>query len=376
MQRSVYLFLVFTILLSFIPISHAVTNSESLSDIQLFPQNNIWNVPVDTLPVDPQSEIYVKTIGGSKPLALYWGGIPYNVVPGTQPKKKVSFKYASDSDNILYPMPNPDSILIENSDSPVSCTAGSGHDCHVLIVDKDNKYLYELFAVNYWPGNGSWTAGSGAHWNLSDNQLRKRGLVSADAGGLPILPGLVRYEEVKSGKIDHALRFSTPLIQKTYVWPARTSSLPYTNTIYPPSGQRFRLKASFDTSGYPPYEKTILEALKKYGMILADQGAPWYITTSTDSRWSVGSMMRNLSSVKGSDFEAVDTTSLMIQTDSAQARIIPRVTQTTIGGNKTVISKEDIDRIPNDVPFQRGNETGYLEIFKGLLKRFTILFYR
>ena len=190
--------------------------------------------------------------------------------------------------------------------------------------------LYELYAAEKVT-DGSWTAGSGAVFNLSDYQLRPTGWTSADAAGLAILPGLVRFDEVSNGEINHALRFTAPSTKKAYIWPARHYASSIIDPAYPPMGQRFRLKSSFNTSGYPYQAKIVLEALKKYGMILSDNGAPWYITGVPDERWN-NDALHTLHQVKGSDFEAVDCTSLVINQDSGQAR-----STQIINGNSTRI---------------------------------------
>ena len=291
----------------------AATADPTVGGIPIFPADDIWNIPVDTLPVDNHSAQYVQQIGSTSYLHADFGsglwegspiGIPYNIVSATTSKKYVSFDYNDESDPGPYPIPaNP---LIEG-----------GSDRHLLIIDKDARILYELFAAEQQP-DGSWNAGSGAIFNLSDYQLRPAGWTSADAAGLPILPGLVRYDEVANGSINHAIRFTVPSTRKAYVWPARHYASSITDVSYPPMGQRFRLKASFVTSGYSPQARVILEALKKYGMILADNGAPWYITGVPDDRWD-NDVLHTLHQIKGTDFEAVDSSSLMISSNSGQA---------------------------------------------------------
>jgi hypothetical protein len=188
----------------------------------------------------------------------------------------------------------------------------------VLVVDCDNCILYELFYA--WPqSDGSWEAGSGAIFDLSSHALRPEGWTSADAAGLPILPGLVRYEEVAASEINHALRFTAPQTRRAYVWPARHYASSLTGTEYPPMGQRFRLKADFDISGFHPDVQVILQALKMYGMMLADNGSAWYLSGAPDEDWD-NDVLRQLRQVHGSDFEAVDVSSLMINPDSGQAR--------------------------------------------------------
>ena len=284
----------------------------AIDGVQIYPSDDIWNVRVDQLPVDPNSSAYIGKIGSSAPLhpdfgsGLYEGsimGIPFNIVSGSIPKKPVVFDYADESDPGPYPIP--DSPLIEG-----------GSDKHILIIDRDSGTLYELYAAEE-QADGTWEAGSGAVFNLSDYRLRPAGWTSADAAGLPILPGLIRYDEVANGSINHAIRFTAPSTRRAYVWPARHFASSVTDPQYPPMGQRFRLKATFNTSGFSPQARVILDALKKYGMILADNGAPWYVTGAPDDNWD-NDVLHTLQQVKGSDFEAVDSSSLMITPDSSR----------------------------------------------------------
>ena len=294
-----------------------LVSGPSVSGVMIFPADHIWNTRVDSLPVDPRSAAYVSTIGNYSYLhadfgsGLYEGnliGIPWNIVNGSQAKKTISFAYADESDP--GPFPVPDNPLVEG-----------GSDHHLLIIDRDTKMLYELFAAEK-QADGSWSAGSGAIFNLSGYSLRPGGWTSADAAGLAILPGLARYDEVNDGEISHALRFTAPTTRQAYLWPARHYASSITDPVYPAMGQRFRLKASFNTSGYPYQAQIVLQALKKYGMILSDNGAPWYINGAPDDRWN-NDALHTLHQLKGSDFEAVDSSSLMINQDSGQARIQP-----------------------------------------------------
>jgi len=297
----------------------AIVSGPSVSGVPIFPLDHIWNTRVDSLPVDPRSAEYIGTIGNTAYLhadfgsGLYEGnpiGIPYNIVNGSQEKKTVIFEYADESD--FGPYPIPDNPLIEG-----------GSDHHMVIIDRDAKILYELYAAEK-QNDGSWAAGSGAVFTLSDYTLRPSGWTSADAAGLAILPGLVRYDEVNAGEINHALRFTAPSTRKAYIWPARHYASSITDPAYPPMGQRFRLKASFNTSGYSYQAQIVLKALKKYGMILSDNGASWYITGAPDEQWN-NDALHTLHQLKGSDFEAVDSSSLIINQDSGQALITPSV---------------------------------------------------
>jgi chitodextrinase len=291
----------------------------SIAGCPIFPADNVWNTAIDHLPVDPNSSAYITTIGATKGVhpdfgsGLYEGspiGIPYNVVPGTQPKVPISFYYEDESDPGPYPIP-PDPLIEGGPDSD--------GDRHVLVLDKGHCVLYETFDSCPQP-DGSWEAGSGAIFDLLSHDLRPDGWTSSDAAGLPILPGLVRYEEVASGEIRHAIRFTVPQTRKAYIWPARHYASSLTGTNYPPMGQRFRLKAGFDVSVFSPEVQVILQALKKYGMILADNGASWFISGVPDERWDNDMLVGELKLVKGSDFEAIDESSLMIDPDSGQAR--------------------------------------------------------
>jgi len=290
----------------------------TLADCPLFPADSVWNTPVDALPVDARSAAYVSAIGSAAPVHADFGaglwegqpiGIPYVTVPGSQARVAVTFEYDDESDPGPYPIA---------PDAPIEGGPDSSGDRHVLVVDRDACVLYELY--DGWPqDDGSWQAGSGAVFDLRSNALRPEGWTSADAAGLPILPGLVRYEEVAAGEIRHALRFTAPQTRRAYVWPARHFASSLTGAQYPPMGQRFRLKASVDISGFSPEVQVILRALKEYGMFLADNGAAWYISGAPDERWD-NDALHGLSQLRGSDFEAVDQSALMVDPDSGEAQ--------------------------------------------------------
>ena len=310
---SVVVILMFIILT---PMSMAQT-APSLEGCPVLPANSVWNTAVDNLPVHPNSDAYIATIGSGSGLHPDFGsgtwngapiGIPYTVVDGTQPTVDVSFTYAGESDPGPYPIPP--GAAIEGGDQ-------STGDRHVLVLDRDNCILYEVFAAYPQPDK-TWNAGSGAIFDLQSNDLRPEGWTSADAAGLPILPGLARYEEVAFGEINHALRFTAPQTKREYIWPARHYASSLTGADYPPMGLRLRLKADFDLSGFSPEVQVILRALKKYGMILADNGSAWYISGAPDPGWD-NDILRELRQVTGSEFEAVDASSLMLDPDSGQA---------------------------------------------------------
>jgi hypothetical protein len=287
-----------------------------IAGCNVFPADNVWNASIDNLPLDPNSSAYVNTIGASKNVHADFGsgtynggpiGIPYTTVPGNQPKVPVTFDYADESDPGPYPIPpNP----------PIEGGSNSSGDRHVLVLDRDNCILYELFYAFPQP-NGSWHAGSGAIFDLKSNALRPAGWTSADAAGLPIMPGLINYDEVASGEIRHAIRFTAPQTRNNYIWPARHFASSLTGSQYPPMGQRFRLRANFDISSYSPEIQVILRALKKYGMILADNGSSWFISGVPDERWN-NDHLHELDRVLGSDFEAIDESSLIVDPDSGQ----------------------------------------------------------
>jgi hypothetical protein len=221
----------------------------------------------------------------------------------------VTFGYDDESDPGPYPIP---------PDVPIEGGPSSNGDRHVLVLDRGHCILYEMYDA--WPQpDGSWEAGSGAVFDLNAYDLRPAGWTSADAAGLPILPGLVRYDEVASGEIRHAIRFTAPQTRRAYVWPARHYASSLTGLQYPPMGQRFRLKTGFDMSGFSPEVQVILQAMKTYGIILADNGSSWFISGAPDERWD-NDVLHELGQVHGSDFEAVDVSSLMIDPNSGQAR--------------------------------------------------------
>jgi PKD repeat protein len=327
-----------------------------ISGVEIFPPDHIWNTPAYLLPVDSHSASYVQRIGITSSLhpdfgsGLYEGapmGIPYNVVDNSVAKTAVTFEYTDESDPGPYPVPvHP---LIEGGST-------SEGDRHMLILHRDERVLYELYAAEKQP-DGSWHAGSGAIFNLTGYELRPACWTSGDAAGLAILPGLVRYDEVADGEITHAIRFTAPRTQKAYVWPARHYASSITDLSYPPMGQRFRLKPSFDTSGYPYQARVVLDALKKYGMILCDNGGAWFITGTPDDRWD-NDALHTLTRVKGSDFEAVDSTSLQIDPDSGQAGISQAVV--ALPGCTLIPTDPDHDGLYEDL---NGNdEAGFNDV--------------
>jgi hypothetical protein len=275
----------------------------------VFPVNNPWNQRVDRLPVAKNSAAIIASIGLNDPVhpdfgsGLYDGepiGIPFAVVGSSTHKVPVTFQYASESDKGPYPLPR---------GVPVEGGYGSTGDRHVIVVDRDTCTDYELFAAYPHDGGKRWTAGSGAIFNLRSNHLRPAGWTSADAAGLPILPGLARYDEVAAGSIDHALRFTAPCTAPRYVYPARHEASTCHGANLPPMGLRVRLKAGVNISGLPYQARVVAEALKRYGMILADNGSPWYISGAPNKGWN-NDALHLLDRLTGKDFQVVNTSSL------------------------------------------------------------------
>jgi hypothetical protein len=271
----------------------------------VFPASNAWNQRVDKLPVTADSHAIVRSIGVGDHVHADFGsglwdggpiGIPVTVVGRATPSSRVSFEYASESDKGPYPIPR--GVRIEGGPN-------ADGDRHAILLDKDRCKLYELFALSPKP-SGGWRAGSGAIFDLRSNRLRPAGWTSADSAGLPIFPGLARYDEVKRGRIDHALRFTVSRTRRAFVWPARHFASDLTDPSLPPMGLRLRLKASFDTRPFPRQARIVLEALKRYGMIVADNGSDWYISGAPDPRWS-NDQLHTLHNVTGLAFEVVDT---------------------------------------------------------------------
>jgi hypothetical protein len=290
----------------------ALTSAHALPGAQgcpVFPPNNPWNQRVDRLPVAKNSAALIASIGRNDPVhpdfgsGLYNGepiGIPYTVVSSATRKVPVSFQYASESDKGPYPLPR---------GVPIEGGYGSTGDRHVIVVDRSTCTDYELFAAYPHAGGTRWTAGSGAIFNLRSNHLRPAGWTSADAAGLPILPGLARYDEVAAGSIDHALRFTAPCTAPRYVYPARHEASTCSGPNLPPMGLRVRLKASVNISGLPYQARVVAQALKRYGMILADNGSPWFISGAPNKGWN-NDALHLLDRLTGSDFQVVDTSSL------------------------------------------------------------------
>ncbi|HJU37166.1 MAG TPA: hypothetical protein VJ716_07105 [Gaiellaceae bacterium] len=273
----------------------------------VFPASNPWYQRVDKLPVSADSARLISSIGLDAPVHADFGsgkwdggpiGIPFDVVSRQTPRSRVSFEYASESDRVRYPIPR--HVHIEGG-------AHATGDRHAILVDRSSCRLYELYDLRHT--SHGWTAGSGAEWSLRSNHLRPAGWTSADAAGLPIFPGLARWDEVSRGVIDHALRFTAPETRRGYVYPARHYASSSDDPALPPMGLRVRLKGTVDVASFPKQARVVLRALQRYGMILADNGSPWYVSGAPNRHWSNGAL-HSLGRLTGADFEVVDTSSL------------------------------------------------------------------
>jgi hypothetical protein len=279
------------------------TTSPTLGGCPVFPADNAWNQKVTGLRVRTNSATLVKNISSTGKTNLHpdFGGngaygIPFKIVPSTEPKRTIHYTaYGDESDPGPFPIPG---------NAPVEGGSSSTGDRHVLVLQQGTCRLYELGRA-FWRGD-RWDADVGVNWNLKSNALRPLYWTSADAAGLPILPGLVRYEEVAAGQINHAIRFTAPRTRRAFIFPATHYASSNTSTAVPAMGHRLRLKASFSLTGYTGQSLVILKALKTYGMILADNGSSWYITGAADKRWN-DTDLNQLKKVPGSAFEVVDT---------------------------------------------------------------------
>jgi hypothetical protein len=287
-----------------------------------FPANSWWHADVSKLPVHSRSVQWISHMSPGRRLHPDFGpsygaqpapyGIPITVVSSSHAKVPVQFEYASESDRVRYPL---------GADTKVEGGQWTSGDRHTVVVDRDTCRLYETWGTTR--SAGKWSAGSGATWDLRSNALRTRGWTSADAAGLPILPGLLRYDEVAALSIDHAIRFTADITDRRFLWPARHEAGSVSNQAYPPLGARFRLKPSYVISPLlRPDTRAVLRAMKKHGLVLADNGTPWYFQGTADTRWPE-ELLRQLKQVPASAFEAVDTSLLMISPDSMQVRTTP-----------------------------------------------------
>ena len=284
----------------------ASAQPRTIGGCPIFPANNVWNTPVDTLPVSANSAAYVATIGASSNLFPdFWsdaGGVFLNIVPAGTPRVPVTVMYATEADPGPYPI-------------PANALVQQASDAHVLIIDQGNCKYYEMWSAAPQP-DGSWSVGSAATFDLRSNVNRPSTWTSADAAGTPMLAGVVTYDEVMSGAIHHAIGITVPQTQSSFIWPATHQASYLTGSQYPPMGQRFRLKAGFDVSPYPFEVQVILNALKKYGAIVYDNGAPWFMVGVQDPRWNDNNL-HTITQVLGSNMEAVDDSSLMVARNSS-----------------------------------------------------------
>jgi hypothetical protein len=287
------------------------------TDCPVFPATNAWNTRIDSLPVHPRSAAWLSRMSTSVNIHPDFGpsygaqsvpyGIPITVVRGI-PRVPVVFGYADESDRVRYPL---------DGDTAIEGGPGADGDRHTVVVDATTCTLFETWDTRLT--SSGWTAGSGAVWDLRSNALRPRGWTSADAAGLPILPGLLRWEEVAAGHVDHAIRFTTDVTSRSFVWPARHQAGSTDSADAPPMGARFRLRASFPVRDYSARARTVLRAMKQYGLVLADNGSPWYVQGTADARWPAR-LVEELKSIPASAFEAVDTSAMRIRPGSGAAR--------------------------------------------------------
>jgi hypothetical protein len=290
----------------------APTTGRSLSGTTcpMFPADNWWHADISKLPIDPRSQNWLSHMSRGVDLHPDFGssfghgpnyGLPITVVAHSHPKVRVRFHYAGESDKVRYPL---------GRDTRIE----GGSDRHAIIVDRGSCKLYETFATR--KKDGKWHAGSGAVWSLTKNALRPDGWTSADAAGLPILPGLLRWNEVKRRNIDHAIRFTTDITSKHHLWPARhDAGSKRSLTEFPPMGARFRLRASYHPTGFGPRARAVVRAMKTYGLVLADNGSPWYFQGERNAKWP-NSLLDQLKQIPASKFVAVDTSSLKVSNDS------------------------------------------------------------
>ncbi len=294
---------------------------EPLGGCQLLPSDNIWNTAIDSAPIDARSAQYIASIGAATTLHPDFGttwlgapiGIPFAVVPASQPLVDITVGPAGWPDQSdPGPMPIP-------PDAPVEGGAAANGDRHVLVLRQGECKLYELYRAQPLAG-GRWQVDNASVYDLASNALRPDTWTSADAAGLPMLPGLARYDETQSGEIRHAIRFTADITRGAHVWPARHDASNNSDPARPPMGQRFRLKAAKDLSAFPAQARTLFTAFKKYGLILADNGSNWYVGGAHDMRWDDDALVSAFGQLRGSDFEAVDVSALRVNADSGQVR--------------------------------------------------------
>ena len=285
---------------------------------RLFPRNSFWYADVTELPVHPSSDDWIATMGADRNAHPDFGsgrwnggpiGIPVTKVGRNQSRSRVSFLYASESDRQRYPIP--DNPRIEGGPNATG-------DRHVLLHQKSRCRLFELFDVDR-DTNGRWTAGSGVKWNLRSNQLRPDGWTSADASGLPMMPGLVRYREVARGEITHVIRMTAPVTRRDHVWPATHDAGSTDSLDAPPMGAWLRLGDHIDPADFPPQARVVVEALQTHGAIIVDNGSAFYLSGAPSSQWD-NDDLRTLRTLTGSDFEFVQSDLMMAAADSMRVR--------------------------------------------------------
>jgi hypothetical protein len=281
-----------------------------------FPADNYWHADIRSLPVDSRSADWLSNMSSDVDLHPDFGpsygdgpnyGIPVTTVTGDHPKVRVRFDYASESDKVRYPL---------GPDTRIEGGRNSGGDMHAIVIDRARCKLYETWNTQV-SGKNTWTAGSGAVWSLRSNKLRPDTWTSADAAGLPILPGLLRWKEVRDGHVDHAIRFTTDTTSSHHLWPARHDASSTSSWAYPPMGARFRLDPGFSTAGFGAKARVVIKAMKTYGLVLADNGSPWYFQGEQNKHWPT-KLVEDLKRIPASAFVAVDTSSLMVDPDSGQ----------------------------------------------------------
>ena len=285
--------------------------ASTVGGCRVFPSTSWWHARIDRLPVDPHSAAWLAAMSPTRRLHPDFGGpygIPVTVVSGTHPRVGVRFGYAEESDRVGYPL---------GADTRIEGGAASDGDRHAIVVDRDRCRLYETWATRRTASG--WTAGSGAVWSLTSNRLRPDGWTSADAAGLPILPGLLRWSEVRDATIDHAIRFTTDVTARRHLWPARHDAGSSSSSALPPMGARFRLRADYDASGLGLYARRVVRAMKVYGLVLADNGSPWFFQGEQSSGWP-DALVEQLKTIPADAFEAVDASRLQRWPDSAAVR--------------------------------------------------------
>jgi hypothetical protein len=283
----------------------------------VFPANNYWNRDISRLPIHPRSRQWLSHMSTSRKLHPDFGpsygdgpnyGIPITVVASSHRKVPVRFDYASESNRVGYPF---------GPDTGIEGGRNAGGDMHAVVVQKGTCRLFETWDTR--ESSNRWSAGSGATWSLKSNALRHEGWTSADAAGLPILPGLLRWSEVKAGPVRHAIRFTTDITSRHHIWPARHDAGSQSSLAYPPMGARFRLKAAYPLKGYGTYARRVITAMKHYGLVLADNGSPWYFQGERNPNWPPA-LVEALKRIPASAFVAVNTASLKVGANSAATR--------------------------------------------------------